>query len=154
MPSPESDIVLSEVLAWDAPDSLEIMTRPKARVLPEPVRAQPATSRPSSPAGIAPAWIGVGSTSSARARAASSRGSMPSDANPVVISEASVIAVLISSGFSLVASVSSVGSSVSPAVSSSVPVAGCARRRARRQPRLVVVMVIYRPTAASPQAPD
>ena len=44
----------------DDPASLMIMGRPKARVLPEPVRPRPSTSRPASASGMVAAWIGNG----------------------------------------------------------------------------------------------
>src|SRR5215207_6984874 len=43
--------------------------RPKARVLPEPVRARPSTWRPASASGITACWTGLGLTISWRANA-------------------------------------------------------------------------------------
>ncbi len=56
---------------------------PKARVLPDPVRARPHTSRPCIATGIASVWISNGWANPAAARPSSIRGGTPSAAKPV-----------------------------------------------------------------------
>ena len=55
--------------------------RPKASVLPDPVRPRPSTSRPMRPSGIAAAWMGNGSVMPSRASRSTSRSGRPSAAN-------------------------------------------------------------------------
>ena len=66
----------------DQPASLMIMGRPNAKVLPDPVRPRPSTSRPASASGIVAAWIGNGSSMPAARRVATRFAETPKSANP------------------------------------------------------------------------
>ena len=71
--------------AFAEPDglaSLLIMGRPKARVLPEPVRPRPSTSRPESASGMVAAWIGNGLLMPSASSAATRFAGTPSSAKP------------------------------------------------------------------------
>src|SRR5690349_24807435 len=57
------------------------MARPNARVLPEPVRPRPRTSRPASEFGSVAAWIGNGVVTPSAPRAVNSRSGMSSSVN-------------------------------------------------------------------------
>ena len=62
--------------------SRTIIGSPKARVLPEPVRARPRTSRPLSASGIVSAWIGKGVVMPAAPRFSTSVAGRPRAAKP------------------------------------------------------------------------
>ena len=59
-----------------------IVGRPKARVLPDPVRPRPRTSRPASASGMVAAWIGNGSVMPSRASRSTMRSGRPRAAKP------------------------------------------------------------------------
>ena len=58
------------------------MGRPKARVLPEPVRPRPSTSLPASASGMVAAWIGNGSPMPSAPSAATRFAGTPRSAKP------------------------------------------------------------------------
>ena len=65
------------------PASRDRIGSPKARVLPEPVRARPSTSAPACASGMTAAWTGVGSVMPALARAAMRLGSREAKIDPL-----------------------------------------------------------------------